>query len=287
MGKSEFAFIFLAICMLLSAPSASQGMGGSKAYDQSGYEWMGTRDDSGDGTGTSAENYFSPYGFAGAIEGYPGSHINTGSVRIEPADPSAEGLVIAGDGSLMNQIYIQSGNKLQTEGAALLGQDCTLWAHVSMKGSFQLYDYNSLMFSSDSLTPGWYRINGTYASYVGQHLYRFTIAGTSSNDLYVVVSSGSYPTSFPITGRVVDQSGQGISGANVILTNSDGGRISTTTDASGFYALDVATGFYMVSAEHQGYNFTQSSVQATVGLVSAARPLIGTARASPLPPVFG
>jgi hypothetical protein len=286
MGKTEFLVIFLAICMLVSGLGASQGMGGSKAYDQSGYNWMGTPVYSDDGVGTAAEDYFSPYGFSGAEEGSSGSRINAVSVQIEAADPVGVGLVVGGDDSLMNQIYLQTGNQLLTQGTALLGEEYTLWVKVSMRGSFQLYDYERLMLSRDSLTPGWYRINGTYGNYVGQHLHRFLIGGISSNDLNVVVSSGGYPTSFSVTGRVVDRNGQGISGADVILTNSDGGRISTTTDPAGFYALDVANGVYMVSAEHPGYTFTQGSVQATSGLVSASRPLFGAARAASLPPIF-
>jgi hypothetical protein len=211
MGKTEFVVIFLAICMLLSGLGASQGMGGSKAYDQSGYDWMGTPVYSNDGVGTAAEDYFSPYGFSGAEEGSSGSRINA-VIQIEAADPVVEGLVVGGDASLMNQIYLQMGNQLLTQGTALLGEEYTLWARVSMRGSFQLYDYDRLMLSRDSLTPGWYRINGTYGNYVGQHLHRFLIGGISSNDLNVVVSSGSYPTSFSVTGRVIDRNGQGIFG---------------------------------------------------------------------------
>jgi hypothetical protein len=58
---------------------------------------------------------------------------------------------------------------------------------------------------------------------------------------------------------VVDESGNGLSGAGVTLTNSDGGRFSTSTDEWGYYALDVAAGLYAVNAQHPGYAFIPRS----------------------------
>ena len=52
MGKIIFIIAGLMIALLLADPSASQGMGGSKAYDQSGYDWMGTPVSSGDQVST-------------------------------------------------------------------------------------------------------------------------------------------------------------------------------------------------------------------------------------------
>jgi hypothetical protein len=48
MGKIIFIIAGLMIALLLADPSASQGMGGKKVYDQSGYDWMGTPVSSGD-----------------------------------------------------------------------------------------------------------------------------------------------------------------------------------------------------------------------------------------------
>ena len=77
------------------------------------------------------------------------------------------------------------------------------------------------------------------------------------------------------------------------LTNSDGGRFSTSTDERGYYGLDVAAGPYTVNAQHPGYSFASGQVQVMGGAVSAARPLIGTplsglstSAAGALPPVF-
>ena len=109
----------------------------------------------------------------------------------------------------------------------------------------------------------------------------------------VLVSPGGYPTAYSLTGRVVDESGQGLAGARVTLTNSDGGRFSTSTDERGYYGLDVAAGPYPVNAQHPGYSFASGQVQVMGGAVSAARPLIGTplsglstSAAGALPPVF-
>ena len=76
------------------------------------------------------------------------------------------------------------------------------------------------------------------------------------------VGSGSYPTSFSLTGKVLDQSGQGMSGVKVIVSNNEGGKFSTMTNPAGYYAIDVATGVYLVNAEFPGYVFTQTSAQA-------------------------
>ena len=100
----------------------------------------------------------------------------------------------------------------------------------------------------------------------GPHIYRFVSAGLASNNLSIMVDSGSYPTSFSLTGKVLDQNGQGMPGVKVTVSNSDGGKFSTTTGSAGFYAIDVATGVYLVNAEFPGYVFTQTSVQATTGI---------------------
>jgi uncharacterized membrane protein len=90
-----------------------------------------------------------------------------------------------------------------------------------------------------------------------------------------------------LTGRVVDQNGQGIPGARVVLSNNEGGKFSTVTDASGYYALDVATGIYLVNAEFPGYTFTPSTVQVWTGVVSAAKPVVGYPVATKQPDLPG
>jgi hypothetical protein len=292
MGKIIFIIAGLILALLLADPSASQGMGGSKAYDQSGYDWMGTPVSSGNQVSTIIPDDLSPYSAgrpewdpfgagSAAVLGRPqgdplGGGMSAFSLLLEPANPATEGLVVSGGEKLANQLYLQRGRDLLTQGSVTLGEQYVLWARVNGKGSFLLYDYNRQILNQGYITPGWYRINGVYADYLGAHIYRFVSAGLASNNLSILVGSGSYPTSFSLTGIVLDQSGRGMPGVKVIVSNNEGGKFSTTTNPAGYYAIDVATGVYLVNAEFPGYVFTQTSVQAMVGLVSAARPVVGT-----------
>jgi len=133
-----------------------------------------------------------------------------------------------------------------------------LWARVIGKGSFLLYDYNRQILNQGYVTPGWYKINGAYADYVGEHVYRFISAGMISGNLSIIVDSGSYPTSFSLTGQVLDRNGQGMPVVKVTVSNNDGGKFSTATGSGGYYAIDAATGIYLVNAEAPGYVFTLS-----------------------------
>ena len=164
---------------------------------------------------------------------------------------------------------------LVTEGSVILGEPYTLWARVAGRGGFSLYDYNNLLVRQDDLAAGWYRISGAYADFLGLHIYRFTSSSAGSNNVTLQAEPGSYPTSFSLTGKVVDDKGLGISGVRVVLSNSDGGTFSTVTDASGIYAIDAATGVYLINAELSGYRFTPTTAHVWTGAVSAARPIVG------------
>ena len=292
MRKIRSASIMLLLCLAWLGLAASQGMGDSRTYDQSGYQGMGTPDYGTDQAVMAMPDYLSPYDSA-LPQGYQMGSAMPSRLMMEPADPAGEGLLFEENKSQANQLYVQMGNRILTEGTAMLGEDYVLWARISARGGMQLFDYDRLIFSQPSVVPGWYRIRGAYGEFLGGHLYRFQVAGLSSNDLTVLVSPGDYPTALSLTGRVVDQSGQGLSGARVTLTNSDGGRFSTITDGSGYYVMDVAAGLYTVNAQHPGYAFTSSQVQVMAGMVSAARPLIGSPASEPslsgknsLPPIF-
>ena len=286
------ASIMLLLCLAWLGLAASQGMGDSRAYDQSGYQDMGMPADGADQAVMVMPDYLSPYNSA-LPQGYQMGGANPVRLMMEPVDPAEEGLLIEENKSQANQLYIQMGNRILTEGTVMLGEEYVLWARISARGSFQLFDYNGIIFSQPSLLPGWYRISGAYGDSLVGHMYRFQIAGLSSNDLAVLVSSGGYPTAYSLTGKVVDQSGNGLSGASVTLTNSDGGRFSTSTDERGYYGLDVAAGQYSIYAQHPGYAFIPDQVQVMGGAVSAARLLVGTSLSGPsisgagtLPPVF-
>jgi len=286
MRKIIFIIAGLIFALFFVGLSASQGMGGSKAYDQSGRNFMGTPVSSGNQVSTVIPDYLSPSS-AGRPEWDPyGAGMSTFSLLLEPADPASEGLAVGGSEKLANQLYLQRGKDLLTQGGVSLGEQYVLWARVNGKGSFLLYDYNRQILNQGYVTPGWYRINGIYADSLGQHIYRFVSAGMASNNLSIMVDSGSYPTSFSLAGRVLDQSGQGMPGVKVTASNNEGGKFSTTTDPAGYYAIDVATGVYLVSAGFPGYAFTQTSVQAITGAVSVARPIVGNAVSSAPPSIW-
>ncbi|MDD1738935.1 MAG: carboxypeptidase-like regulatory domain-containing protein [Methanothrix sp.] len=217
MRKIRSASIMLLLCLAWLGLAASQGMGDSRTYDQSGYQGMGTPDYGTDQAVMVMPDYLSPYDSA-LPQGYQMGSAMSSRLMMEPADPAGEGLLIEENKSQANQLYIQMGNQILTEGTAMLGEDYVLWARVSARGGLQLFDYDLLVFSQLSIAPGWYRIRGAYGEFLGGHLYRFQVAGLSSNDLRVLVSPGGYPTAFSLTGRVVDQSGQGLVGARVTLT---------------------------------------------------------------------
>ncbi len=294
MGKSLSIILMPMLALVMVGLCSSQGMG-----DQSGYDWMGTPVIV-DPQNSKVQDYLNPYSagrpewdpygpgsypqllarpewdpFGPSLQGY-----GAFSLQIEPADPVREGLVVIGDVKLSNQLYLQKGPELLAQGTALLGEPYVLWARVAGKGSLLLYDYNHLILNQGYVDPGWYRIKGAYADFLGQHLYRFVCAGFPSNNLSILVDSGSYPTSLSLTGRVVDQSGLGMPNVRVIISNNEGGKFSTMTDPLGYFALDVATGAYLVNAEFPGYVFTPTTVQVWTGTVSAARPVVGYPAAS-------
>lgn len=305
MGIFGMGKFFIILCGLMSAMlfvgiCASQGMGASKAYDQTGYDYMGSPVINGEQTAPALPDYLSPYsgqrpewdpygpGASPQILGTPewdpfGSGMNAFQLQIEPADPAREGLTVSGSERLANLLYVQRGQELSTQGAVSLGEAYVLWARVNGRGSLRLYDYGRQILNQGYVTPGWYKITGAYADFMGNHIYRFVSAGLASNNLSILVDSGGYPTSLSLTGRVLDQSGQGMPGVRVIASNNEGGKFSTMTGFGGYYAIDVPTGIYLVNAEYPGYVFAPSSAHAITGTVSAARPIVGAINGSPAP----
>jgi len=286
MGKTHILAMGLILALFFAGPASSQGMGNSKSYDQNGYNWMGTPVVSGQ-TNAIVPDYLEAYGAErpdwdpygpGAVPelGRPEwDPYGAGSVSLAlslvPANPALDGLTVEGGIKLSNQLYVQAGPQLLSRAAVSLGVPYVLWARVIGKGSFLLYDYNRQILNQGYVTPGWYKINGAYADYVGEHVYRFISAGMNSNNLSIIVDSGSYPTSFSLTGQVLDRNGQGMPGVKVTVSNNDGGRFLTATGSGGYYVIDAATGVYLVNTEAPGYVFTsQSLVQATNGVVTAA-----------------
>ena len=289
MSTKSLIGIWLTLMLFLAGTASAQGMGDRKGYDYMGTPDMGTPVVSGD---TQMGEYVNPYA-AGrpewdpygqgtsasgwGLDSFAASRTAYGaySLQIESADPASEGLGIGDTARLSNQLYLQRGLLLVTEGSVALGEPYTLWARVAGRGSFSLYDYNNPLFRQENLAAGWYRISGAYADFLGPHIYRFTSSSMGSNNVTLQAESGSYPTSFSLTGKVVDDIGQGLSGVRVVLSNSEGGTFSTVTDASGIYAIEAASGVYLINAELSGYRFTPTKAHVWTGAVSAAQPIVG------------
>ncbi len=78
-----------------------------------------------------------------------------------------------------------------------------------------------------------------------------------------------------LMGQVVDVSGKGISSAKVWIIGSAGGLTNTTTNATGYYALNIPSGNYTIMAELPGYSFTSSSAQIQNGTMFIAQNITG------------
>lgn len=245
------------------------------------YDWLGTAIPRGPYVGSLPQpDWLSPSDGlityrSGAGTAFTYSPYGYDFMQIGTSDPFLAGLTIDESPSVPNQLYIQSGSALTAGGRVTLGQPYVLWAKVANWGAFSLYDYNNLVLSQNYIAPGWYRISGGYSDVMGTHVFRFVSAGQTSNSLSLVVDSGGYLTSYSLTGRVVDQSGNGIAGARVLVTSSDGGRFTSTTNALGYYGINLPSGVYLVTAEIAGYSFTQSVARVVSGIASAAPDVVG------------
>jgi hypothetical protein len=290
MGKKLLIGLGLLLVLLLVGTCSSQGMGDTKYYD-----WMGTPIISGSqGTvtypdwlspSTAGRPDWDPYGpgsiyypAAGRAAWDPYAPVYGRDIlNMEPADPAAAGLTVQGNLRTPNQLYLQRDGFLVTDGRVALGEPYVLWANLGYFGNFVLYDNGEAALSQTYLRPGWYRITGLYSEILSPHLYRFTSAGLNSNQLPVIVDAGGYPTGFGLTGRVVDVSGNGIPGAKVQISGSDGGIFTTTTNAQGYYGFDAPSGTYTIAAELPGYSFTPSTARVWTGTVSVAQTITGYA----------
>ena len=209
-----------------------------------------------------------------------GSQLSDSSLMVS-GDPFYEGISILDATKSVNQIYFQTANQLTTSGFVELGEPFHLWIYVGFWGSFVLYDYSEVVMWQSLMQPGWYRIT-LYAEILTSHLYRFN-ATYPSNNLPITVNPGGYPTSYSLVGRVVDAYGYGIPGANVRITGGEGGIFSTTTNYWGYYGMNLPSGTYSVTAERDGYSFTQGVGRVWFGAVSAAEKIVGFPIAGGIP----
>jgi hypothetical protein len=197
------------------------------------------------------------------------------SPQLISANPFAPDLALSiGDEVLNpNQLYLQSGGLLVTSGQVDLGTPYSLWLYVANWGHFTLYDRGSRVMSPGFVSPGWYRLD-RYAETFESHYYQFNTTGWS-NSVELSVSSAGYPTSYGLVGKVVDSYGNGVPGARVRISGTEGGVFTTVTNALGYYGMDVPSGTYSVTAELEGFSFTSSTARVWTGAVSAAGILVG------------
>ena len=87
------------------------------------------------------------------------------------------------------------------------------------------------------------------------------IAGTAQSNLDCLTTA---PTAGPVTvsGKVVDQSGQGISNARVSLTDESGSTFSAVTNTAGNFTItEVPSGeTYILNVSHKRYRFTSQVI---------------------------
>ncbi len=197
-------------------------------------------------------------------------------VASNPFSPE-ESLSLAEELRSPNQLYLQSGPFLVTEGVIGLGSPYTLWLYVGSWGPLSVYDGGRRILYQRFVTRGWYRLDG-YAETLEAHRYQFNTS-TRSNAVALSVSSAGYPTGYGLVGRVVDVYGNGVPGALVRIAGSGGGTFSTATNAQGYYGMDVPSGTYTVTAETEGFAFNPSTARVWTGTVSAAGTIVGSAAA--------
>jgi hypothetical protein len=196
-------------------------------------------------------------------------------LRLEPATPPFENLIIQGDLRTANQLYLQKNGVLMSDGSVLLGEPYSLWAFVSNRGGFRLFDNDEIVLSQGYMTPGWYKITGLYSEILLSHEYLFVSGGIPSNRLTVLVDSGNYLRNYGINGRVVDEIGKGMSSVRIIAIGSEGGTYTTLTNPEGYYGLNLPSGVYTITAENPGYAFSRSTARTWAGTVSATQEIIG------------
>lgn len=91
-----------------------------------------------------------------------------------------------------------------------------------------------------------------------------------------MVESGGYQVGYGLIGQVVDVSGKGISGAKVWIIGSEGEFTNTTTtNATGYYALNRPSGNYTIMAELSGYSFTSSTARVQNDTIFIAQNITG------------
>ena len=202
----------------------------------------------------------------------PGSYDLPQLISANPFAPDQD-LLIGDEVLSSNQLYLQSDGLLVTRGQVNLGTPYSLWLYVADWGPFTFYDRGRRIISQGFMSPGWYRLD-RYAETLESHYYQFNTS-TRSNNVTLSVSSAGYPTTYGLVGRVIDSYGNGVPGARARISGAGGGIFSTATSALGYYGMDLPSGTYTVTAELEGFSFSQSTARVWTGTVSAAGTVVG------------
>jgi len=120
-------------------------------------------------------------------------------------------------------------------------------------------------FTVDDLIPGRYRVEVTHGGAEPLRSDELVLAPGDRRD----VGKLAMRPGFPVTGRVVDESGSPIDGARVVVGGSGASATSAglvaVTDAGGKFALALPAGSYRLSASAPGRGTTQAPVEVTAG----------------------
>ncbi|MFB3766418.1 MAG: carboxypeptidase-like regulatory domain-containing protein [Methanotrichaceae archaeon] len=87
-------------------------------------------------------------------------------------------------------------------------------------------------------------------------------------------------TGHDLIGQVVDAAGFGISGATVWIIGNEGRAFNATTNITGYYGFNVASGNYTITAELPGFSFTSAASQVRPGTTVLAPRIIGYSAAN-------
>jgi protocatechuate 3,4-dioxygenase beta subunit len=119
-------------------------------------------------------------------------------------------------------------------------------------------------FTIDDLIPGRYRVEVAHGGAQPLRSDEFVLAPGDRRD----VGKLALQPGFPVAGRVVDEGGNPIEGARVVVASGGSGAsagLFAISDAGGNFALALPAGSYRLSAHASGRGTAQASVNVAAG----------------------